>query len=130
MKHEGIVCLGAVKICVVKGDRFLPLPFEKDDGLELWVNERDFERMFNALHSDLEKFYSQEEKKRRLERLNSEESKRKKLAFTDERLEALKRDRELGMSIRALATKYDCSTRTVQKYLKASKAGLQQKNDT
>ena len=68
----------------------------------------------------------EEEKKLRIKRLTS---KRKKLAFAGEKLESLQNDRKIGMSIRQLANKYDCSTRTIQKYLKASKADLQQKND-
>lgn len=63
-------------------------------------------------------YLQQEEKKRRMGRLNSEESRSKKLAFSGEKLNQLKQDRFNGMSIRALANKYDCSTRTIQKYLK------------
>lgn len=57
----------------------------------------------------------EEEKDLRIKRLMS---KRKKLAFSGEKLDNLKKDRADGMSIRQLASKYDCSTRTVQKYLK------------
>ena len=57
----------------------------------------------------------EEEKKLRIKRLMS---KRKKLAFEGERLEKLFFDRGQGMSIRKLASKYNCSTRTIQKYLK------------
>ena len=58
----------------------------------------------------------EEEKKLRIKRLKS---KRKELAFSGQKLDKLKQDRKAGMSIRALANKYDCSTRTIQKYLKA-----------
>ena len=69
-------------------------------------------------HELAEIYFRQQEKKRRIERLNSDESKSKKLAFKGERLEKLKQDRKNGMSIRKLADKYNCSTRTIQKYLK------------
>ena len=61
-----------------------------------------------------EAYLQREEKKRRIERLK----KRKELAFSGEKLNKLKQDRKAGMSIRALANKYNCSTRTIQKYLK------------
>ena len=57
----------------------------------------------------------EEEKRLRIKRLMS---KRKKLAFEGEKLERLLFDRQQGMSIRKLAIKYNCSTRTIQKYLK------------
>ena len=69
-------------------------------------------------HELAEHYFKQQEKKRRMERLNSDESKSKKIAFKGEKLDKLKQDRKNGMSIRALANKYDCSTRTIQKYLK------------
>ena len=57
----------------------------------------------------------EEEKGLRIQRLKS---KRKMKAFNPVTLYFLHRDRLNGMSIRALARKYDKSTRTIQKYLK------------
>lgn len=52
-----------------------------------------------------------------LQKIKLQELPRKK-AFTDEELRQLKRDREAGLSIRALSEKYDKCTSTIQKYLK------------
>lgn len=87
-----------------------------------WTSDKTpvtFRSAYPQLKKILEPLAQEEEKKLRLERLNSEESKRKKLAFKGEKLENLKQDRKNGMSIRKLADKYNCSTRTIQKYLKA-----------
>lgn len=87
-----------------------------------WISDKSpltFRSAYPQLKKILESLAQEEEKKLRLERLNSEESKRKKLAFSGDKLNKLKQDRKAGMSIRALANKYNCSTRTIQKYLKA-----------
>ena len=106
-----------------KFEEMLPeqLAFVRDNG----TKEGEFVKIVHHGTKDpyyayeLGEFYmEQKEKERRMERLNSDESKRKKLAFDGERLNELKQDRKIGMSIRALANKYDCSTRTIQKYLK------------
>ena len=93
------------------------LAFLKDDGTPqgklTHIVHNGTDRPYYAY--ELAKLY---EKQLRIERLTSDKSKRKKLAFTGEKLDKLKQDRLNGMSIRALANKYDCSTRTIQKYLK------------
>ena len=60
----------------------------------------------------------EEEKKLRINRLVSS---KKKCAFNQETFMLLQSDRENGISIRALAIKYNKSTRTIQKYLKMEK---------
>ena len=97
------------------------LAFAKDNGTpkgELVHIVHHTNNMPYYAHELAEIYFQQQEKKRRIERLNSDESKSKKLAFKGEKLDKLKQDRENGMSIRELANKYDCSTRTIQKYLK------------
>lgn len=56
----------------------------------------------------------EEERKIRIAKMHS----KRKCAFNQNELILLQQDRNNGMSIRSLATKYNKSTRTIQKYLK------------
>lgn len=52
-----------------------------------------------------------------LQKIKLQELSRKK-AFTEEEFRQLKKDRESGLSIKALSKKYNKCTATIQKYLK------------
>lgn len=92
-----------------------------EEMMEFIVKSPEGRNLFSVENDELirvKDIVAREEKKLRIARLNSDASKIKKLAFKGEKLDKLKQDRQDGMSIRALANKYDCSTRTIQKYLK------------